>query len=135
MFKSPEITSLPPAAQLLFSSFCGDFHGGSLLVFLKVVNRQVQMVVLLRAERVALLEFPEVRVNDGEWHHLLVEITSSKEGKDTKYLAQVSLDYDMFKVRDGLEMLFTPRRNTLCIVFLKKINNYRATCSFRQKSR
>ncbi|TSK13169.1 Cadherin EGF LAG seven-pass G-type receptor 1 [Bagarius yarrelli] len=64
---------------------------------LQVVNRQVQMEVMLREQRVALLNFPEVRVNDGEWHHLLVEITSSKEGKDTKYMAQVSLDYDMFK--------------------------------------
>ena len=53
----------------------------------------------LGEQRVALLEFAEVRVNDGEWHHILVEITSSKEGKDTKYMAQVSLDYDMFKVQ------------------------------------
>ncbi|XP_035384301.1 cadherin EGF LAG seven-pass G-type receptor 1 isoform X3 [Electrophorus electricus] len=62
-----------------------------------LVNRHVRMEVLLKQERVALLEFPEVRVNDGEWHHLLVEITSSKQSKDTKYVAQVSLDYDMFK--------------------------------------
>ncbi|XP_058272722.1 cadherin EGF LAG seven-pass G-type receptor 1 isoform X1 [Hemibagrus wyckioides] len=71
--------------------------GTSSQINLQVVNRQVQMEVLLGEQRVALLEFPEVRVNDGEWHHLLVEITSSKEGKDTKYMAQVSLDYDMFK--------------------------------------
>lgn len=75
------------------------------------------MEVLLGEQRVALLEFPGVRVNDGEWHHLLVEITSSKEGKDTKYMAQVSLDYDMFKVCDGLKKLFTPQHNMLCIVF------------------
>ncbi|XP_017552506.1 cadherin EGF LAG seven-pass G-type receptor 1 isoform X2 [Pygocentrus nattereri] len=64
---------------------------------LLLVNRQVRMEVKLGEQRVALLEFAEVRVNDGEWHHILVEITSSKEGKDTKYMAQVSLDYDMFK--------------------------------------
>lgn len=40
-----------------------------------------------------------------------MEITSSKEGKDTKYMAQVSLDYDMFKVCDGLDKLFTPQQN------------------------
>uniref|UniRef100_A0A8C1TJ47 Cadherin EGF LAG seven-pass G-type receptor 1a n=1 Tax=Cyprinus carpio TaxID=7962 RepID=A0A8C1TJ47_CYPCA len=39
-----------------------------------------------------------VRVNDGEWHHLLVELRSSKDGKDTKYMARVFLDYDMFMV-------------------------------------
>lgn len=52
----------------------------------------------LGEQQVAELGFPEVRVNDGEWHHLLVELRSSKEGKDTKYLAQVFLDYDMFMV-------------------------------------
>ncbi|XP_066525030.1 cadherin EGF LAG seven-pass G-type receptor 1 [Hoplias malabaricus] len=64
---------------------------------LLLVNKQVQMEVRLGEQRVAQLEFSEVRVNDGEWHHLLVEIISSKEGKDTKYMAQVSVDYDMFK--------------------------------------
>lgn len=54
--------------------------------------------MLLAGQRVALLEFPELRVSDGGWHHLLVAITSSKEGKDTKYMAQVSLDYDVVKV-------------------------------------
>lgn len=75
------------------------------------------MEVLLGKERVALLGFPEVRVNDGEWHHLLVEITSSKEGKDTKYMAQVSLDYDMFKVRDGSGQALYTQHNVLGIVF------------------
>lgn len=75
------------------------------------------MEVLLGEQRVALLKFPEVRVNDGVWHHLLVEITSSKEGKDTKYMAQVSLDYDMFKVCDDLDKLFTLQNNILCLVF------------------
>lgn len=55
--------------------------------------------VLLGEQQVAALDFPEVRVNDGEWHHLLVELRSSKEGKDTKYMAKVFLDYDMFMVR------------------------------------
>ncbi|XP_062852533.1 cadherin EGF LAG seven-pass G-type receptor 1 [Trichomycterus rosablanca] len=71
--------------------------GVSSQINLLVVNRQVRMEVLLAEQMVALLEFPELRVSDGEWHHLLVEITSSKEGKDTKYMAQVSLDYDVVK--------------------------------------
>lgn len=54
--------------------------------------------VLLGEQKVATLDFPEVRVNDGEWHHLLVELRSSKDGKDTKYMANVYLDYDMFMV-------------------------------------
>uniref|UniRef100_A0AAZ3P386 Cadherin EGF LAG seven-pass G-type receptor 1 n=1 Tax=Oncorhynchus tshawytscha TaxID=74940 RepID=A0AAZ3P386_ONCTS len=37
------------------------------------------------------------RVNDGEWHHVLVELKSIKDGKDIKYMALVSLNYGMFQ--------------------------------------
>lgn len=56
------------------------------------------MEVISRQHLVATLGFPKVRVNDGEWHHLLVELRSVKEGKDIKYMATVSLDYDMYQV-------------------------------------
>lgn len=56
------------------------------------------MEVISRHHLVATLGFPQVRVNDGEWHHLLVELRSIKEGKDIKYMAAVSLDYDMYQV-------------------------------------
>lgn len=56
------------------------------------------MEVLLRQQLVASLGFPQVRVNDGEWHHLLVELRSVKDGKDIKYIASVSLDYGMYQV-------------------------------------
>lgn len=38
------------------------------------------------------------RVTDGEWHHLLIELKSAKEGKDIKYLAVMTLDYGMDQV-------------------------------------
>lgn len=57
------------------------------------------MEVLLRQKLVASLSFSQVRVNDGEWHHLLVELRSMKDGKDIKYMATVSLDYNMYQVR------------------------------------
>lgn len=60
------------------------------------------MEVLLRQQLVASLSFHQVRVNDGEWHHLLVELRSVKDGKDIKYVAAVSLDYGMYQVRDIL---------------------------------
>uniref|UniRef100_A0AAY4D3X6 Cadherin EGF LAG seven-pass G-type receptor 1 n=1 Tax=Denticeps clupeoides TaxID=299321 RepID=A0AAY4D3X6_9TELE len=60
-------------------------------------NMHVRFEVFLGLTLVALLDFPEVRVNDGEWHHVLVEMKSSKDGKDIKYIASVSLDYDVFK--------------------------------------
>lgn len=47
----------------------------------------------------ALLDFPQVRVDDGEWHHVLVELKSGKDGKDIKYMAFVSLDYGTVQVQ------------------------------------
>uniref|UniRef100_A0A671R1L4 Cadherin EGF LAG seven-pass G-type receptor 1-like n=1 Tax=Sinocyclocheilus anshuiensis TaxID=1608454 RepID=A0A671R1L4_9TELE len=61
----------------------------------KIRDKYVRFEVLLGEQKVATLDFPEVRVNDGEWHHLLVELRSSKDGKDTKYMAHVFLDYNM----------------------------------------
>lgn len=57
------------------------------------------MEVLLREQLVGSLSFPQVRVNDGEWHHLLLELRSVKDGKAIKYMASVSLDYGMYQVR------------------------------------
>lgn len=71
----------------------------SLCVFvLQVSNMHVRFQVFVGARRVALLDFSQVRVNDGEWHHILVELKSGKDGKDIKYMALVSLDYGMFQV-------------------------------------
>lgn len=58
----------------------------------------VRFQVFVGARRVALLDFPQVRVSDGEWHHILVELKSGKDGKDIKYMAMISLDYGMFQV-------------------------------------
>nr|XP_015208138.1 PREDICTED: cadherin EGF LAG seven-pass G-type receptor 1 isoform X2 [Lepisosteus oculatus] len=62
-----------------------------------VSNKHVQFEVYYGVSLVAILKFTEARVNDGEWHHLLIEIKSTKDGKDTKYMAVVSLDYGMFQ--------------------------------------
>lgn len=65
----------------------------------QVSDQQFRMEVSLRQRLVASLSFSQVRVNDGEWHHMLVELRSIKDGKDIKYMATVSLDYDMYKVQ------------------------------------
>lgn len=74
----------------------------SIFPTIQVSEQQVRMEVLLRRRLVASLSFPQIRVNDGEWHHLLVELRSIKDGKDIKYTATVSLDYNMYKVQDVL---------------------------------
>lgn len=61
-------------------------------------EQQVRMEVLQTEQMVASLSFPQVRVNDGEWHHLLVELRSVKDGKALRYVAAVSLDHGMYKV-------------------------------------
>ncbi|XP_077449680.1 cadherin EGF LAG seven-pass G-type receptor 1 isoform X2 [Stigmatopora argus] len=71
--------------------------GSSSTVSLMVSEQQVRMEVLQREQMVASLSFPQVRVNDGEWHHLLVELRSVKEGKAIRYVAAVSLDHGMYK--------------------------------------
>uniref|UniRef100_A0A671YRR0 Cadherin EGF LAG seven-pass G-type receptor 1 n=1 Tax=Sparus aurata TaxID=8175 RepID=A0A671YRR0_SPAAU len=71
--------------------------GPASTINLMVNEQQVRMEVLLRQQLVASLSFPQVRVNDGEWHHLLVELRSVKDGKDIKYMAAVSLDYGVYQ--------------------------------------
>uniref|UniRef100_A0A3Q3J3E4 Cadherin EGF LAG seven-pass G-type receptor 1 n=1 Tax=Monopterus albus TaxID=43700 RepID=A0A3Q3J3E4_MONAL len=71
--------------------------GPSSTINLMLSDQQVRMEVLLRQQLVASLSFPQVRVNDGEWHHLLVELRSMKDGKDIKYIAAMSLDYGMYQ--------------------------------------
>lgn len=66
---------------------------------IQVSEQQVRMEVFSRQQLVATLGFPQVRVNDGEWHHLLMELRSVKDSKDIKYMATVSLDYGMYQVQ------------------------------------
>ncbi|XP_034019490.1 cadherin EGF LAG seven-pass G-type receptor 1 isoform X2 [Thalassophryne amazonica] len=71
--------------------------GRSSTISLMVREQHVRMEVLLRQQLVASLSFLQVRVNDGEWHHLLVELSSVKDNKDIRYMAAVSLDYGMYQ--------------------------------------
>ncbi|XP_036373685.1 cadherin EGF LAG seven-pass G-type receptor 1-like [Megalops cyprinoides] len=71
--------------------------GASSQINLLIRNNQVRFEVLLGKKLMAVLEFAQVRVNDGEWHHVLVELKSIKDGKDIKYMGRVSVDYGMFQ--------------------------------------
>ncbi|KAL4624920.1 cadherin EGF LAG seven-pass G-type receptor 1 [Arapaima gigas] len=71
--------------------------GESSKVNFQISNNHVRFEVFLGERQMAGLEFSKVRVNDGEWHHILVELKSIKDGKDIKYTATVSLDYGMFQ--------------------------------------
>uniref|UniRef100_A0A6Q2YAY3 Cadherin EGF LAG seven-pass G-type receptor 1 n=1 Tax=Esox lucius TaxID=8010 RepID=A0A6Q2YAY3_ESOLU len=77
----------------LLQANAGDFSK----IHILLSGRHVRFQVFLGVRRVALLDFPQVRVSDGAWHHVLVELKSIKDGKDIKYMALVSLDYGMFQ--------------------------------------
>lgn len=71
---------------------------GLALPVLQILNNHVQFEVSHGPSDVASMRLSRSRVTDGEWHHLLIELKSAKEGKDIKYLAVMTLDYGMDQV-------------------------------------
>ncbi|XP_058164928.1 cadherin EGF LAG seven-pass G-type receptor 1 isoform X2 [Dasypus novemcinctus] len=68
--------------------------GAGCKLHLEILNSYVQFEVS-HGRDVASMTLSRSRVTDGEWHHLLIELKSAKEGKDIKYLAVMTLDYGM----------------------------------------
>uniref|UniRef100_A0A9J8CGB0 Cadherin EGF LAG seven-pass G-type receptor 1b n=1 Tax=Cyprinus carpio carpio TaxID=630221 RepID=A0A9J8CGB0_CYPCA len=103
---------------VLLQASAGEFSKISLMV--RIVHLRFQ--VFLGVRRVALLDFPQVSVDNGEWHHVLVELKSGKDGKDIKYIALVSLDYGMFQrtVEIGNELPGLKLKNLFIGGLLKK---------------
>nr|XP_008177211.2 cadherin EGF LAG seven-pass G-type receptor 1 isoform X4 [Chrysemys picta bellii] len=71
--------------------------GTSSKINIQILNNYVQFEVYNGLNQVASLKMTQSRVSDGEWHHLLIELKSAKEGKDIKYLAVMSLDYGLYQ--------------------------------------
>ncbi|XP_008587228.1 PREDICTED: cadherin EGF LAG seven-pass G-type receptor 1, partial [Galeopterus variegatus] len=69
--------------------------GTSSRLHLQILNSHVQFEVSHGPSDVASMRLSRSRVTDGEWHHLLIELKSAKEGKDIRYLAVMTLDYGM----------------------------------------
>uniref|UniRef100_A0A8C2YUI9 Cadherin EGF LAG seven-pass G-type receptor 1 n=1 Tax=Chinchilla lanigera TaxID=34839 RepID=A0A8C2YUI9_CHILA len=69
--------------------------GVSSRLHLQILDSYVQFEVSHGPSEVASMQLSRSRVTDGEWHHLLIELRSAKEGKDIKYLAVMTLDYGM----------------------------------------
>ncbi|XP_056307479.1 cadherin EGF LAG seven-pass G-type receptor 1 isoform X2 [Danio aesculapii] len=103
---------------VILQATAGEFSKINLMV----TNRFLRFQVFLGNRRVALLDFPQVYVDNGEWHHVLVELKSGKDGKDIKYMAIVSLDYGMFQrtVEIGNELPGLKLRNLFIGGLLKK---------------
>uniref|UniRef100_A0A672UUN2 Cadherin EGF LAG seven-pass G-type receptor 1 n=1 Tax=Strigops habroptila TaxID=2489341 RepID=A0A672UUN2_STRHB len=71
--------------------------GAASKINIQILNSYVQFEVYSGLSQVASLKMSQSRVSDGEWHHLLIELKSAKDGKDIKYLAVMSLDYGMYQ--------------------------------------
>ncbi|KAJ7396956.1 hypothetical protein BTVI_139547 [Pitangus sulphuratus] len=71
--------------------------GAASKINIQILNNYVQFEVYNGLNQVASLTMSQSRVSDGEWHHLLIELKSAKDGKDLKYLAVMSLDYGMYQ--------------------------------------
>ncbi|XP_061496273.1 cadherin EGF LAG seven-pass G-type receptor 1 isoform X3 [Rhineura floridana] len=71
--------------------------GVSSKINIQILNKYVVFEVYDGLNQVASLWMTQSRISDGEWHHLLIELKSAKDGKDIKYLAVVSLDYGMYQ--------------------------------------
>ncbi|XP_045146623.1 cadherin EGF LAG seven-pass G-type receptor 1, partial [Echinops telfairi] len=69
--------------------------GLSSRLLLQIRDHYVQFEVSHGPSDTASTALSRTRVTDGEWHHLLIELQSAKEGKDIKYLAVLTLDYGM----------------------------------------
>ncbi|MEJ1288926.1 hypothetical protein NN561_019963 [Cricetulus griseus] len=61
----------------------------------EILNSYIQFEVSHGPNDVASMQLSKSRITDGEWHHVLIELRSAKEGKDIKYLAVMTLDYGM----------------------------------------
>ncbi|KAM6290574.1 cadherin EGF LAG seven-pass G-type receptor 1 isoform 3-T3 [Porphyrio hochstetteri] len=71
--------------------------GAASKISIQILNSYVQFDVYSGLSQIASLKLSQSRVSDGEWHHLLIELKSAKDGKDIKYLAVMSLDYGMYQ--------------------------------------
>lgn len=102
---NPFLTLVPcPTSVCMAALLTAELHQsvGVALSTLQILNSYVQFEVSHGASDVASMQLSKSRITDGEWHHLLIELRSAKEGKDIKYLAVMTLDYGMDQVSEHL---------------------------------
>lgn len=91
---------------------------------LQILNSYIQFEVSHSPSDVASMQLSKSRISDGEWHHLLIELRSAKEGKDIKYLAVMTLDYGMDQVSvylysPGNSSFISPWESTMMLHMLE----------------
>ncbi|XP_072134760.1 cadherin EGF LAG seven-pass G-type receptor 2 isoform X3 [Mobula birostris] len=62
-------------------------------ISIQLSEGNVMLNVYRSSSQVTALTMEQLKVNDGDWHHLQLELRSSKNGKETKYTVLMSIDY------------------------------------------
>ncbi|XP_017384935.1 cadherin EGF LAG seven-pass G-type receptor 1 isoform X5 [Cebus imitator] len=73
--------------------------GGSTSFRLQILNSHLQFEVSHGPSGVESMVLSGLRVTDGEWHHLLIELKNVKEDSEMKHLVTMTLDYGMDQSR------------------------------------
>nr|XP_033773923.1 cadherin EGF LAG seven-pass G-type receptor 2 isoform X1 [Geotrypetes seraphini] len=67
------------------------------------LNEGSMMATIHRAgSRIVSLLLDQVKVNDGDWHHVQLELQSGTEGQDSHSLAVLSFDYGLHQVMEDI---------------------------------
>nr|XP_011753199.1 cadherin EGF LAG seven-pass G-type receptor 1 isoform X2 [Macaca nemestrina] len=69
--------------------------GGPTSFRLQILNNYLQFEVSHGPSDVESVMLSRLRVTDGEWHHLLIELKNVKEDSEMKHLVTMTLDYGM----------------------------------------
>lgn len=75
-------------------------HPGLSFSHLQLNEGNLLMSFHRASSRVSVLRLHQVKVNDGDWHHLQLELRSSKDSQESRCLAVMALDYGLHQVRD-----------------------------------
>lgn len=67
-------------------------------VCLQLSEGNVLLAVYRGSNQVSLLRLPQVKVNDGDWHQLQVELRGAHEGTEPQYRASIAFDYGLHQV-------------------------------------
>nr|XP_054098289.1 cadherin EGF LAG seven-pass G-type receptor 1 isoform X2 [Callithrix jacchus] len=73
--------------------------GGSTSFRLQILSSHLQFEVSHGPSGVESMVLSRLRVTDGEWHHLLIELKNVKEDSEMKHLVTMTLDYGMDQSR------------------------------------
>ncbi|XP_058860276.1 cadherin EGF LAG seven-pass G-type receptor 2-like isoform X2 [Acipenser ruthenus] len=96
--------SLPWYAGMMFRSRQANgiifraVAGQHSTISLQLSEGNVLLAVYRGSNQVSLLRLPQVKVNDGDWHQLQVELRGAHEGTEPQYRVSIAFDYGLHQV-------------------------------------